>query len=564
MKKRNGMGMRLVVSLLVIVCVLVTGVVIGGVSINSLQKSAASSIDGYETAMNSGYELEIQSEVETAVSILEYYYEQYEAGEMTEDEAQYAAKEAVRVMRYREDSSGYFWIDDTDSILIMHPVLTEQEGDNRYDLEDQNGVKIIQNIISTVNDGGSGFNEFYFTKSDGVTVAPKLAYSELFEPWGWIVSTGNYIDDMQAEMEEQEAIISGNFTFQIRLVAILSVVILVIFIIVGWVTGSWLCSPIVKLAGTAEKIADGHIEVDVPNAGGTREIAALTDSFTRMLDNFKDQARVIHELAEGNLCVDVSVRSEDDAVGNGLSRLVTDTNAIFMDMMSAAEEIHTESSQVAIASQSLAQGSTEQASAIQEITASVADIADKSKINAEKIERVTKLILEAGDNLTLGNEKMREMVTAMDEINEASQNIQKVLKAIDDIAFNTNILALNASVEASRAGEMGKGFAVVADEVKNLAGRSADEASRTADMIGDSIAKAKRGSALAQETKDALDLISSSMETIVQLSKDVAVASEEQVSAVSQINEALAQTSTVTQTNSSASEECAAASEQMS
>jgi methyl-accepting chemotaxis protein len=106
-------------------------------------------------------------------------------------------------MRYRDDGSGYMWIDDTDYNLVMHPIQPENEGVNRYNLEDQNGVMIIQVIMEAAQNGG-GYNEFYFTKADGVTVAPKMAYSELFEPWGWVVTTGNYIDDMQAEMGEIE------------------------------------------------------------------------------------------------------------------------------------------------------------------------------------------------------------------------------------------------------------------------------------------------------------------------------------------------------------------------
>lgn len=106
-------------------------------------------------------------------------------------------------MRYREDGSGYFWIDDTNYNLVMHPILTEQEGTNRYNLEDQNGVMIIQEIMGTVRgEDKGGFNEFYFTKSDGTTVAPKIAYSEIFTPWNWVVSTGNYVDEMQQETQQ--------------------------------------------------------------------------------------------------------------------------------------------------------------------------------------------------------------------------------------------------------------------------------------------------------------------------------------------------------------------------
>ena len=102
-------------------------------------------------------------------------------------------------MRYRDDGSGYIWIDGEDHVLVMHPILTEQEGTNRYDLTDQNGVKVTQSIVNVAKSGG-GYNEFYFTKSDGVTVAPKIAYCEMFSPWGWAVATGNYVDEMNEKI----------------------------------------------------------------------------------------------------------------------------------------------------------------------------------------------------------------------------------------------------------------------------------------------------------------------------------------------------------------------------
>lgn len=561
---KGKISIKNVLILYFVFSVVVTAFLMGSINIYSLRNSSAQSLEKYETAMNEGYQMEIKSQVESAITILQAEYDKYKSGEMTEEEAKNEAKEIIRAMRYREDESGYFWIDDTDYILVMHPILTEQEGDNRKELEDQNGIKIIQEILKSVEQEDGGFNEFYFTKSDGVTVAPKIAYSGIFKPWNWVVSTGNYVDDMQKDMVQAERELEQSFAALLKLTIFASAAILVVFVILGKMFGSWLCNPIIKLADIAKQMSFGKIDFDLTHSEGSNEIATLENSFCDMIDNFKSQAEVIHELSNGNLLIDVTVKSEEDVVGNALSKLVYDNNLIFSNVQTAASEIHTGSNQVAAASQSLAQGSTQQASAIEEITASVTDIADKSRVNADRVGEVRKIVLEAGNNLSSGNEKMKEMVTAMKEISEASENIQKVIKAIDDIAFNTNILALNATVEASRAGEHGKGFAVVAEEVRNLAGRSAEAAKQTADMISDSIYKVQRGSALAQDTEEALELISDSIQMITNLSKDVEVASEEQAIAASQIDAALAQASTVIQTNSATSQQCAAASEQMS
>lgn len=545
--------------------VVVTSAAIGGFSIFSLRQSFTRSIGRYESAMNEGYQKEIKSQVETAIAVLQAEYEKVQNGTLMEYQAKEEAKEIIRAMRYREDGSGYFWIDDTDYNLIMHPILTEQEGTNRYDLEDQNGVMIIQEIMKSVKGKeAGGFNEFYFTKSDGVTVAPKIAYSEIFTPWNWVVSTGNYVDEMQQEMEQTENEMQQMFIMLIKVAVFIDILVLLAMIIIGRLFGNWLCNPIIKLAGTAKEISMGKIRIDLSRSQGKSEIAALQNSFCDMIDNFKSQAEVINQVAEGNLCVEVNAKSDEDVIGNALVKLIKEHNQMFLNVQNAADEIRSGSSQIAAASQSLAQGSVEQASAIEEISTSATDIADKSRMNAECVDQVSRIVTEAGQNAAAGNEKMQEMVTAMEEISNASGNIQKVIKVINDIAFNTNILALNAAVEASRAGDQGKGFAVVAEEVRNLAVHSADASNQIADLISDSIRKVERGSVLAKDTQNALELISDSIHQITELSEDVSVLSKEQAETVSQIDKALNQVSLVISTNSAASEQCAASSEELS
>lgn len=142
----------------------------------------------YKDAVISGYKEQIKDEVGAMLTVVNMVYEKSQSGEMSEKDAKKEAMEILRNARYGEDGEGYFWIDGTDYTLLMHPILSEQEGTNRYDLTDQNGVKIIQNIMKSAEAGG-GYNEFYFTKADGKTVAPKIAYSEEFEPWGWVITT---------------------------------------------------------------------------------------------------------------------------------------------------------------------------------------------------------------------------------------------------------------------------------------------------------------------------------------------------------------------------------------
>ena len=543
--------------------VIITSLILGGLSIINIKRSTKQASEKYNTAMNDGYKTEIKSEVETAITVLQAEYDRYQSGAITEKTAKKTAIETIRKMRYRKDRSGYFWIDDTNCYLVMHPILTEQEGNNRKNETDKNGVKIIQKILASVKNN-DGYNEFYYTKSDGKTIAPKMAYSELFEPWGWIVSTGNYIDDMQKEMSSTEKQLNSFSTKLQNNIIVICVVLLIIVAISGGIFSAYLCNPIQKLAKIAKEISEGKISVDLKRISGKSETSILQNSFCDLLDTFKDQADTIKKLSDGDLSITVTPKSEYDVIGNALNALINENHNAFSSMSLASDQIAQGSYQIADASKNLADGATQQASAIEQITASVSEIADKSKNNATEVADVQKLIMEADSAIHSANDKMHEMFGAMKEIKSGSEDIQKIIKVIDDIAFNTNILALNASVEASRAGEHGKGFVVVAEEVRNLAGRSAEASKQTADMIEDSINRVQKGVALADDTRNALQTISELVEKITESGSSIAKASDEQAISASQIDNALMQISQITQTNSATSEECAAASEELS
>ena len=215
-------------------------------------------------------------------------------------------------------------------------------------------------------------------------------------------------------------------------------------------------------------------------------------------------------------------------------------------------------------SQSLAQGATEQASSIQELTASIIEISEQTKsnaVNANAARERTNLVRENAEN---GNHKMADMQQSMKKINESSTNISKIIKVIDDIAFQTNILALNAAVEAARAGQHGKGFAVVAEEVRTLAARSADAAKETTFLIEDSIDNVKAGTQIADETAIALTEIVDEINKVTDLMENIAEASSEQATGIAQINLGIDMVGQVVQQNSATAEETAAASEELS
>ena len=317
-----------------------------------------------------------------------------------------------------------------------------------------------------------------------------------------------------------------------------------------------------QLMNATEEMKKGKVDVELEKIHDD-EIGALIDSFREMIEETRYQAKIAAQVAEGNLAVEVTPRSEEDVIGLALQKMVMQNRHSMGQIKDAAYQVTTSSSQVAIASEALAQGSTEQASAIEQITASITDVAEKTKQNASQANAAAALVTGAIEDVKKGNEEMKEMVVAMQDINQSSESISKIIKVIDDIAFQTNILALNAAVEAARAGEAGKGFAVVAEEVRNLAAKSSSAATETAEMIEDSIRKVEKGSRIAYETEQALGEITKVVQQSEKMIMEIAEASNYQATAIAQIDQAIEQVSQVVQTNSATSEECAAASQEL-
>ena len=327
--------------------------------------------------------------------------------------------------------------------------------------------------------------------------------------------------------------------------------------------------PIKEASTVLQEMSNGNLKVYVKGdyKGDHADIKnALNGTIDSLSSYVTEISEVLDEMSNSNLKLSINNEYKGDfaKIKDALNLIIESFNEVFSEINNAADQVSSGSSQVSDGSQALSQGTTEQASAIEELTSSITEVAAQTKQNAVSATQANELALSAKNGAILGNSHMKEMLKSMEEINESSSNISKIIKVIDDIAFQTNMLALNAAVEAARAGQHGKGFAVVAEEVRNLAARSANAAKETADLVEGSIKKVEFGTKIANNTAESLDQIVAGVSKAATLVGEIAAASNEQATAIYQINKGIEQVSDVVQTNSATAEQSAAASEELS
>jgi methyl-accepting chemotaxis protein len=326
--------------------------------------------------------------------------------------------------------------------------------------------------------------------------------------------------------------------------------------------------PVEETSQVLQEMAKGNLSVTMTgDFKGDHAVIklALNETIENLKNYVYEISHVLEEMGKGNLNQQISADYRGDfiSIKNSFNNIIESMSQVMGDIGDSAEQVASGSKQVSDGSQALSQASTQQASTTQELTASVIEIADQTKKNATNANQANQLSTEAKQKALQGNDQMKMMLTSMEDINKSSQDISKIIRVIDDIAFQTNILSLNAAVEAARAGQHGKGFAVVAEEVRSLAARSAEAANNTTALIEGSINKVKAGTEIANETADALVEIVAEIEKSAYLVEEIAKASNEQAYGIAQISQGIEQVSQVVQTNSATAEESAAASQEL-
>jgi methyl-accepting chemotaxis protein len=451
----------------------------------------------------------VKQAVETAHGLVSHFNDLATKGTLTPAAAQSGAVAALRNLRY--SGNEYFWVNDMQPKLVMHPVKPELEGTDISGLKDLNGNPLYASFVKVVNASGAGFVDYMWPKPGSDKPVLKVSYVKGFAPWGWIIGSGVYVDTVDSVIAERlvyfsiSALVLGGFLLFIGL------------LIARGILKQLGCEPAVA-ADITHRIADGDLAVDVPLKPG--DDSSLLHAIKSMRDRF---AHIVGEVRIGS------------------------------------ESVATASGEIAQGNNDLSARTEQQASALEATASSMEQLSATVKQNADNAGQANQLAQSASTVAIQGGKVVNQVVETMKGINESSRKISDIIQVIDGIAFQTNILALNAAVEAARAGEQGRGFAVVASEVRSLAGRSAEAAKEIKALINASVERVEHGSALVDQAGSTMTEVVSSIRRVTDIMGEISAASVEQSTGVSQVGQAVTRMDQSTQQNAALVEEMAAA-----
>lgn len=457
----------------------------------------------------------IKSEVETVVSNIQSVHEYGLSNGLEESEIKKNIVEYVRNIKYGE--SGYFWIDDYEGNNVLLPPKPEVEGTNRYESVDEFGNFFMKEIIGAGISGG-GYSEYYFPKPNETEAKRKIAYSLNYEPFKWVIGTGNYVDDIDLVVATEAQKVNEKVTQSVVISLGIALVLIVVFSIMASIYGKKISNPIVRLNNTIKQAAQGDLTVQT-DIKSNDEVGELSEAFNIMINNLRDITKDINQLS-------------------------TNLSSDFLKIEQIADDVSKGSDEIAKTIQDLAEGVSSQATATGYVNKSIFNIVENLEImnhnmdEAQKQAAISvdainkgKKTIEIQKNKMIVNKQASSNVTdAINSLASVAKEIENIVEVIDSISHQTNLLALNAAIEAARAGELGKGFAVVADEIRKLAEQTMSSTKKISEIIQDvtnsvSVAVVEIGavskSVIDQETAlndsvDSFENISSAVSVIIE------------------------------------------------
>ncbi|QKK19217.1 methyl-accepting chemotaxis protein [Rhizobium indicum] len=523
----------------------------------------------------------------TALGIFDKYYKMEQAGTMTREQAQAAAKDVIGAMRYGAD--GYFWINDMHPTMVMHPIKPQLNGTDISQMKDPTGKFLFVEFVNKVKKDGKGFVDYLWPKPGADQPVLKYSYVAGFEPWGWIVGTGVYADDLAALYRQNAmwaallCLFGGAATIAIAYAIVRSVTV-----------------PIARLKAAMNAIAAEEASVEIAGSDRRDEIGQMAKVLLVLRDSVDERSALrgrederqrqteeerrgneaslrsaserqtqamqalgigLEKLASGDLTVAIGDIGEDYAKLRGDFNAAVDAlNGVIHAIAESSHVVNESASDISEATGNLSKRTEQQAAALEETAAALDEITATVKTASERANEAREMVAETKASAGKSGEIVRNAVTAMGRIEDSSNRIGQIISVIDEIAFQTNLLALNAGVEAARAGEAGRGFAVVAQEVRELAQRSANAAKEIKELISRSATEVEGGVALVRSTGEALLEIEALVNQVNDHVASIATAAREQSTGLNEINGSVNHMDQMTQQNAAMVEATTAAS----